>query len=196
MRHVEGIRLKPRKGSEVCSRSVSKVVCNVYIQWNTSTDCWYKVPDVGLSEAPKSPTIYGTDSPKFHGHQKFNVFVLLSIWCRFVSCLSSSSTLCLLMALWLLEAISPLAQVLRIFWLTMISLLFLGSAFWLAQSYTKAGWLWENQGETMECLFSVGFSESCPQRRGRCRRHCLGQSIRLLEELNCSCGLFLSSCYQ
>ena len=79
MRHVEGIRLKPRKGSEVCSRSVSKVVCNVYIQWNTSTDCWYKVPDVGLSEAPKSPTIYGTDSPKFHGHQKFNVFVLLSI---------------------------------------------------------------------------------------------------------------------
>lgn len=102
--------------------------------------------------------------------------------------------LCLLMALWLLEAISTLAQVLRILWLTIISLLFLGSASWLAQLYMKAGWLWENQGKTIECLFFVGFSESCPQRRGRCRRCCLGQSIHLLEESNYSCGLFLSSC--
>lgn len=47
---------------------MSKVVCNVYIQWNSLTGWKYKVPDDGLSEAQKNSYITwdNIDLPKFH----------------------------------------------------------------------------------------------------------------------------------
>lgn len=64
------------------------------------------------------------------------------------------------MALWHFSVISPLAQGLRIFCLTVTFFLFPGSVSWLAQSQMKAGWLRKLREDHEGALTGVSFSES------------------------------------
>lgn len=84
--------------------------------------------------------------------------------------LSSSSTLCLLMALWLLEAISPgtgLENFLADNYLPFVPC----SALWLAQSrHLKQAGSWGKTKETMECFSSLCGFLRAPTKKGQMQK--------------------------